>query len=137
MNKCCYCLAVIILALWNGISDEKTRQLLVSDSRLKVKVSRQSVSLTGIWPQPVPHDQFVFSLFFKLPSDSCGFVITVRPPTRGQVCNLQLQLGLASADFLVSDFRGTHDQILLLQILDPPSLETQVPIYIFPTNKTS
>jgi hypothetical protein len=50
------------------------------------------------------------------------------------VCRLQLLLGLASAVILRSEFRGTHDHILLSQIRVSPNLEDQVPIFISPRN---
>jgi hypothetical protein len=36
---------------------------------------------------------------------------------------------------LESEFRGTHDHILLSQIRDSPNLEGQVPVFISPTNR--
>jgi hypothetical protein len=57
--------------------------------------------------------------------------------TRGWVCRLQLLLALASAVILRSEFRGTHDHILLSQIRDPPNLEGQVPVFIFPRNRVA
>jgi hypothetical protein len=50
---------------------------------------------------------------------------------RGRLCRLQLLLVLASAVILGSESRGTHDQILLPQILDSPSLEDQA-LYLYP-----
>jgi hypothetical protein len=44
---------------------------------------------------------------------------------------LQLLLLLASAVILRSDYRGTHNHILLYQILDSPNLEGQVPVRIY------
>jgi hypothetical protein len=39
---------------------------------------------------------------------------------RGQVCHLQLLVGIASAVILGSESRGTRDYILLSQFLSPP-----------------
>jgi hypothetical protein len=44
-------------------------------------------------------------------------------------------LGLASAVTLRSESRGTHDHILLSQILDDPNLEVQVSIFISPRKR--
>jgi hypothetical protein len=44
---------------------------------------------------------------------------------RGWVCRLQLPLALAR-----SEFRVTHDHILLSQIRDSPHLEGQAPVFI-------
>jgi hypothetical protein len=49
--------------------------------------------------------------------------------------HLQLLLVLASAVILGSEFRGTHDHILLSQIQDSPNLEGQVPVFISPKNR--
>jgi hypothetical protein len=54
---------------------------------------------------------------------------------RGRICNLQLLLGLASPDFVGSEFRGTHDQILLSQIWDSPNVKGHVPVLVSPRNK--
>jgi hypothetical protein len=56
---------------------------------------------------------------------------------RGWVCRLQLLLVLASAVILRSEFRGTHDYILLCQIRDSSNLEGQVPIFISPGNRVA
>jgi hypothetical protein len=50
--------------------------------------------------------------------------------TRRRVCRLQLLLAFASAVILGSECRGTHDHILLSQILDFPNLEDQVPLFM-------
>jgi hypothetical protein len=47
---------------------------------------------------------------------------------REWVCRLQLLLTLASTGR--SEFRGTHDHILLSQIQDFANLEGQVPLFI-------
>jgi hypothetical protein len=53
--------------------------------------------------------------------------------TRGRVCCLQLLLVLASAVILGSEFRGSHDHILLSHIRDSPNLEGQVPVFTPPS----
>jgi hypothetical protein len=54
---------------------------------------------------------------------------------RGQVCSLQLLLGLASTIILGSESRRTHDHNLLSQISDSHNLEGQVTLFISPRNK--
>jgi hypothetical protein len=44
---------------------------------------------------------------------------------------------LASTAILRSEFRVTHDHILLSQIWDSPNLEDQVPVFISPRNKVA
>jgi hypothetical protein len=56
-------------------------------------------------------------------------------PMRGWVCSWQLLLALASAAILGSASRGTHDHILLSQILDSQNLE--VPVFISPRNRVA
>jgi hypothetical protein len=55
--------------------------------------------------------------------------------TRGWVCRSQLLLVLASAVILGSEYRGTHDHILLSQIRDSPNLEGHVPVFISSRNR--
>jgi hypothetical protein len=55
--------------------------------------------------------------------------------TRGWVCRLQLLLGLASAVILRSESSGTHEHILLSQILDYLNLEGHVPVFISPIKR--
>jgi hypothetical protein len=57
--------------------------------------------------------------------------------TRGRVCRLQLLLALASAVILGSEYRKSHDHILLSQIRDSPNLEGQVPEFMYPRNKVA
>jgi hypothetical protein len=57
--------------------------------------------------------------------------------TTGRVCHLQFLLAFASAVILGSEFRGTHDHILLSQIWDSPNLEGLVPVFITPTKRVS
>jgi hypothetical protein len=54
-----------------------------------------------------------------------------------RVCRLQLFLAFASAVTLGSESRGTHDHILLSQILDSPNLEGQVHVFISPRNRVA
>jgi hypothetical protein len=51
------------------------------------------------------------------------------------VVNKVVLLALASAVILGSESRGTHDHILLSQIRDSPSLESQVPVFLSPRNR--
>jgi hypothetical protein len=44
---------------------------------------------------------------------------------------------LASAIILRSEWRGTHDHILLSQIRDSPNLEDQIPVFISPRNRVA
>jgi hypothetical protein len=48
---------------------------------------------------------------------------------RGLVCHLQFLLIFASAVILMSEFRWTHDHILLSQIRDSLNLKDQVPVF--------
>jgi hypothetical protein len=48
------------------------------------------------------------------------------------VCRLQLLLVLAIAVILMSESRGTRNQILLFQIRDSPNPEGHVPVFISP-----
>jgi hypothetical protein len=76
------------------------------------------------------------SIFFQL--NTCGYSPYVTSSLmRGWVCCLQLLLVLASAVTLGSESRGTHDHILLSQILDPPNLEGHVPVFISPRNRVA
>jgi hypothetical protein len=66
-----------------------------------------------------------FSFFpLKLSLDSCGFDIMGRPLWRedGSVIHSHC-CEIVSAVFLRSEFRGTHDQSLLSELWDSPSLE--------------
>jgi hypothetical protein len=56
---------------------------------------------------------------------------------RGWVCHLQFLLVLAIAVILGSEFRETHDHILLSQIRDSPNLEVQVPTFTSPMNRVA
>jgi hypothetical protein len=50
------------------------------------------------------------------------------------VCNLQLQLVLASAVFVGSELRGTNDNISPSKFWDYPNLEGQAPVHISTIN---
>jgi hypothetical protein len=56
---------------------------------------------------------------------------------RRWVCPLQLLLALARPVILGSESRGTHDRILLSQILDFPNLEDQVSDFISLKNRVA
>jgi hypothetical protein len=60
-----------------------------------------------------------FFFFFGLNTCFHSFYV-ISSLTRGWVCHLQLFLVLASAVILRSEFRGTHDYILLSQIRHSP-----------------
>jgi hypothetical protein len=79
----------------------------------------QSVSLSWCQATIRAHDQFFFLLeMFLRQLWVCYFMA---PSLRGgQVCNLFLLLGLASAIPLGSESRGTQDHILLFQFLRLP-----------------
>jgi hypothetical protein len=64
----------------------------------------------------------------------CGHSPYVTSSLTRWVCRLQLLLGLASAVIIDFESRGAHDHILLSQIRDSPNLESQVPVFISPTN---
>jgi hypothetical protein len=96
----------------------------------------QSASLSWyeatIWdPWPI-----FLSLAWKLYLDSCGDCNYGAPSLmRGQVCNLHLAPGLASAVFLGSESCEIHDHILLSQFWDSPKLEAQAPVSISLQNR--
>jgi hypothetical protein len=46
-------------------------------------------------------------------------------------------LALVSAAILRSEYRGTHNHILLSQIRDSPNLEGQVPVFISPRDRVA
>jgi hypothetical protein len=75
---------------------------------------------------------FIFQL------NACGYSPYVTSTlTRGWVFRLQLLLVIASIVILRSEFRGTHDHILLSEIQDSPNLQVQVPIFISPRNRVA
>jgi hypothetical protein len=81
---------------------------------------------------PLEHttSNFIFQL------NTCGYSPYVTYSLmRWWVCRLQLLMVLASAVILTSDFRGTHDQILLSHIRDSPNLEGQVPVIRSPRKR--
>jgi hypothetical protein len=93
-----------------------------------------------------PANQFVLApsplrpttnIFF-CQQNSCGYSLYVTSSLmRGWICRLQLMLVLASGVILWSESRSTHDNILLTQIRDTPSLEGQIPVFIFLRNKVA
>jgi hypothetical protein len=68
--------------------------------------------------------------FFKL-NTCCHRLYVTFSLMRGWVRRLQLLLALASAFILRSEYRRTHDDILLSQIQDSPNLEPRSP-YLYP-----
>jgi hypothetical protein len=54
-----------------------------------------------------------------------------------RVCRSKLLLALVSAVILRSKSRGTHDHILLSQILDCHNLDGEVPVFISPRNRVA
>jgi hypothetical protein len=58
-------------------------------------------------------------------------------PKEKMGCRTQLLLAHARAVILGSDFRGTHDHILLSLIRDSPNLGGQVLIFISPRNRVT
>jgi hypothetical protein len=95
-----------------------------SQSQSYLTTFGQSASLS--WCQATIGEQWhIFLLFFLLESFFRQLrVCYYGAPslTRGRISNLQLLLCLARAVFLGSQFRGTHDQILVTQMWDssPP-----------------
>jgi hypothetical protein len=88
----------------------------------------QSYLTTGGLPpvswsgRQAPWDSRSVILVFQL--NTCGYSPYITSSlTRAWVCCLQLLLALASAVFLRSVSRGTHDHSLLSQIRDSPNLE--------------
>jgi hypothetical protein len=98
---------------------------------LPMAVYRQSVLATS----PLRPTTRIFMFQMNI----CGYspYVTFSLTMRGWVCRLQLLLVLASAVILRSDFRGTHDHILLSQIRDFANLEGQVPVFISPRNRVA
>jgi hypothetical protein len=97
---------------------------------LRLAVYRQSLPLDD---RPLETtSNFIFQL------NACGYSPYVTSSLmRGRVCPLQLLLVLASAVILRSESHKTHDQILLPQIRDSPTLEDQVPVFISPSIRLS
>jgi hypothetical protein len=78
-------------------------------------------------PLSLTTSNFIFQL------KTCGYSPYVTTSlTRGWVCRLRLLLVFATAVILRSESRGTHDYILLSQILDSSNMECQVPVFISP-----
>jgi hypothetical protein len=75
---------------------------------------------------------FIFQL------NTCGYSPYVTSSlTRVWFCRLELLLVLANAVILRFESRGTHDHILLSQILDSLNLEDQIPLFISPRNRVA
>jgi hypothetical protein len=77
-------------------------------------------------PSPLRHRK---NFFYQL-NTCCHSPYVTSSLTRGWVCRLQLLLALASAFILRSEYRRTHDHILLSQIRDSPNPELRSRIYI-------
>jgi hypothetical protein len=95
---------------------------------LQPMVSR-SVRL-GVKHPSAAQDQ-IFITVRQLRVCQCG----VPSLTKELVCRLQLLLVLASAVILESQYRGSHDHILLSQIRGSLNLEGQVPVLISSKNR--
>jgi hypothetical protein len=110
----------------------------VTSSQVKVKAMlRQTASRRvrfGVRHRPGIHDHFfLLDIFFR----QFRFYYFVVPSlTRGQVCNLLLLLGLASAVPLWPESRGTQDHILFSQFLRPLQ-EGQILVFISPRNRVA
>jgi hypothetical protein len=79
------------------------------------------------------HGQIYF-----LQLNTCGHSPHVTSPlTRGWVCRLQLLPTFASAFILRSEYRRTHNHILLSQIRHSSNLERRSPVFISPRNRVA
>jgi hypothetical protein len=76
------------------------------------------------------------NFFFQLNTCSYSPYVTISLMRRW-VCRLQLLLALASAAVLRSESHGSHDQIILSQILYYAKLEGQVPVFTCPRNRVA
>jgi hypothetical protein len=116
-------------------TSELNENSLTSKSKSKSKLSydRRSVGQSLL----ASSTHLGLTTRFILLSDSCGFVDVGRSLTRERVCRLQLPLILASAVILGSESGGTRDHILLSQIRDSSSLESQVVVFISPRNRVA
>jgi hypothetical protein len=124
------------------ISPVRTSLLTAKSSQ--VKLSLRPVSLASLaslsWSQATTWDPW--PIFLSLSLEIIFRELRVcyygaSSLTRDRVSNLQLLLTLASAVFLGSEFRGTHNQFLWYQIWDSPNLEGQVPVFISPRNRVA
>jgi hypothetical protein len=108
-------------------SESESESELLYDWRF---TANQFVLATG----PLKPTTSIF--FFQL--NTCGYSPYVTSTlTKGWVCRLQLLLLLASSAILRSETRGTHDHILLPQILDYPNLKGQGPAFISPRKRVA
>jgi hypothetical protein len=81
-------------------------------------------------------DQFFFLLEIFLRRLRVSYYMALSL-TRGRICNLVLQLRLASSVPLGSESHGARDHILLSQFLRLRNLEGQVPIFTSPRNRVT
>jgi hypothetical protein len=107
-------------------------------SQSYITTDGQSVSLSWcqapIWgPRPISLFLSLKIMFSQLRVRHFGTFSL----TSGRACSLQLLLYLASAVTLESEFRGTHEQILLSQIWDSLNLEGQAPVFISSRNRVA
>jgi hypothetical protein len=92
---------------------------------LRLAVYSQSFRL-GAEPLETHGQNFFFQL-----NTCCHSPYVISSVTRGWVCRLKLLLALASTFIHRSEFRRTHDHILLSQIRDSPNLVPRSP-YLYP-----
>jgi hypothetical protein len=115
------------------MSDWCTFLISESESRYDWRFTPKQIVLATT-PLRLTTSKFIFQL------NTCGYSPYVSSSlTRGWVCRLQLLLGLASALIFRSESRGTHDHILLSQILYSQNLQGQVPLLlsISPRNRVA
>jgi hypothetical protein len=116
------------LVIWTVVAPAAVKFKSKSESELLydwVFTGNQFVLVTS--PLRLKISNFIFQL------KACGYsAYVISSLMRGHVCRLQLLLVLASAVILGSESRGTHDHSLLSQIRDSPTLDGQVPVFIFP-----
>jgi hypothetical protein len=109
-----------------ALTSKSKRQSHLTTNGESATLSRCQATISDPWPIFL----FLFlDIFFRSLRVSYNGAPSLM---RGPICNLQLLLGLVSAAFHGSEFRGTHDQILCSQIWDSPNLESQVPVFFTP-----
>jgi hypothetical protein len=84
----------------------------------------------------IPFETHDHILFYQL--HICDYSPYVTSPlTKRMGLSFTIAAGLASGVILMSESRGTHDQLLLSQIRDSPNLDGQIPVFISPRNRVS